>query len=288
MIPLYGGLFLYINLILLTIFNKLLNINDLQIFTFLDYQTFIFISLCFFISLVDDKTNISPYKRFFLFSLIFSLNIFFDNSLHITNLQLMNLIINFNNSFIMFLFMIFCFLSLSNALNFFDGINLQLALYTIVVFMTLYFFGVLNILAVIIIINLLFFIYYNYKSKIFLGDSGVILISYLMTIIFFKLHEQNDLDVSLILIILLVPGLDFIRVITSRILNKANPFTGDSTHLHHLIKKRFSILPTVFLIQLNIISPLIIFFYINNIYISLSLGIILYILLLNIPKFKKI
>ena len=53
-------------------------------------------------------------------------------------------------------FTAFCFLSLLNALNMFDGINLQLSLYSFFIFLILFLFYNFNIFSLILIIPLFF------------------------------------------------------------------------------------------------------------------------------------
>jgi UDP-GlcNAc:undecaprenyl-phosphate GlcNAc-1-phosphate transferase len=86
----------------------------------------------------------------------------------------------------------------------------------------------------------MFFLFLNFKKKVFLGDSGANLLSGLIAILFIKNFNINYLFKSdEILMIMLLPGLEIIRLFYLRILNKKNPFKADRNHLHYLILDKF-------------------------------------------------
>jgi UDP-GlcNAc:undecaprenyl-phosphate GlcNAc-1-phosphate transferase len=86
----------------------------------------------------------------------------------------------------------------------------------------------------------MFFLFLNFKKKVFLGDSGANLLSGLIAILFIKNFNVNYLFKSdEILMIMLLPGLEIIRLFYLRILNKKNPFKADRNHLHYLILDKF-------------------------------------------------
>ena len=62
-------------------------------------------------------------------------------------------------------------------MNMFDGINLQLLLFTLFVFIVFILKGFCSIFFSLLIFNLLFLIILNYKNKVYLGDGGAYLIS---------------------------------------------------------------------------------------------------------------
>ena len=67
----------------------------------------------------------------------------------------------------------------TNALNLFDGIDLQSGSYILIIFV--FFFILLNIeFLIILILSCILFLYLNYKREIFLGDSGTILIGFII------------------------------------------------------------------------------------------------------------
>ncbi|UNY97910.1 undecaprenyl/decaprenyl-phosphate alpha-N-acetylglucosaminyl 1-phosphate transferase [Zhouia spongiae] len=94
---------------------------------------------------------------------------------------------------------------------------------------------------------LLAFLYYNLsvKRKIFMGDTGSLLVGFIISLLTIKLlavpmedsfalpflRENTPI---IIISILIVPLLDTARVFIVRILNKRSPFSADRNHLHHL------------------------------------------------------
>ena len=140
--------------------------------------------------------------------------------------------INLGNNFSIF-FSILCVMLFVNAFNLFDGINLQSSLYGIFLLIyliskTLYFQ-----IALILIIPLLLIIYLNNKNKIFMGDSGTLFLgSIISLIVILNYTKFNLLKVDEIFILMLLPGIDMLRLFVQRIYNRKNPFLGDR-NLHH-------------------------------------------------------
>jgi UDP-GlcNAc:undecaprenyl-phosphate GlcNAc-1-phosphate transferase len=115
-----------------------------------------------------------------------------------------------------------------------DGINLQFSLYLILIILFITSKNP-NFIYFLILIPLLFFSFLNSRSKIFIGDSGTYSISFLLSYFFIKLFNSNLLNEAEIILILLIPGAELIRVFLIRIINKTSPFRGDRNHLHHYL-----------------------------------------------------
>jgi UDP-N-acetylmuramyl pentapeptide phosphotransferase/UDP-N-acetylglucosamine-1-phosphate transferase len=101
-VPLYGGIFLFLNLFLLLIISIF---DDQILYNFFDLKkkrdVFIFFSSCvflFILGLLDDKFKINPYLRFIIFFIIFLL-ISQEKNLRIEYIQL---------SIYYFVFLIIC------------------------------------------------------------------------------------------------------------------------------------------------------------------------------------
>jgi UDP-N-acetylmuramyl pentapeptide phosphotransferase/UDP-N-acetylglucosamine-1-phosphate transferase len=104
------------------------------------------------------------------------------------------------------------------------------------------------------------FLIYNLfgsKNKIFMGDTGSLLIGLLLSVICIKYNEfsinGNNYTYSfspiLSLAILSVPLFDMIRVFFIRILQKKSPFSPDNNHIHHqLLLFHFSHLKSTMII----------------------------------------
>ena len=108
-----------------------------------------------------------------------------------------------------------------NAFNMYDGINGQSGLYTITIFLFFIYKSHFIILSIIIIICSIFFLINNLKNKIFMGDSGSLTISFLFSILIINFYQnENSFVCEEIFIIMMLPGLDMIRLFFQRILKK--------------------------------------------------------------------
>jgi UDP-N-acetylmuramyl pentapeptide phosphotransferase/UDP-N-acetylglucosamine-1-phosphate transferase len=95
-----------------------------------------------------------------------------------------------------------------------------------------------------------FFIYnvFGKRDKIFMGDSGSLLLGYLLTAFVFRFCEINayhqvpewlqmNAAPAVAISVLMVPIFDTIRVSLTRIKKHRSPFQPDKNHIHHLLLK---------------------------------------------------
>ena len=170
----------------------------------------------------------------------------------------------------------------------FDGINLQSSSYSIFIFLCILFFYTNTLLIKILLISLVSFSYLNYKNKAFLGDSGSLLIAYVISYIFIKLYNFGFINYSdEVVIYMLIPGLDLIRLFIIRILKKRNPLSPDKLHLHHILISRFSQNKSLSIILSIISLPVILNYFEMNNFFSIIITIILYFSLLIAFKINK-
>jgi UDP-GlcNAc:undecaprenyl-phosphate GlcNAc-1-phosphate transferase len=152
-------------------------------------------------------------------------------------------------------FTIFCYLILFNAYNFTDGIN---GLAIIVALIWIIFLPTDNLsFKILFIPNLLVLLFFNLKGKIFLGNSGSLLISFFLAMQYIKAYNQETgLKADQIFIYFMIPGFDLIRLICSRILTKKSPMKGDMDHLHHLLIKKYSLTITLIIYSVILLLPI--------------------------------
>ena len=288
--PILGGLIVYLNLI--TYFFYIIFIdNSLQKILFLENSKmiFLFIFTCttiFLIGIFDDKFDISPHIRLVSFILLVSNFLYFDNSSLIETLNFSFNDISFELRKASFIFTLLCFLVFMISLNMYDGTNLQSSLFYF--YIIIYFLIQnleLNLFLLYIGISILFFSYKNFNGKTFLGDGGTYLLSFLFAYIIIHNHTHLDIKSDEIVMLIIFPIIDALRLYIVRIINKKNPFFPDQNHFHHLLKKRFNERNTIFLLTLILILPLTIYKLFNNSLFSLLIFIIFYIS--TILKFKK-
>ncbi|MEA3462960.1 MAG: MraY family glycosyltransferase, partial [Bacteroidota bacterium] len=145
----------------------------------------------------------------------------------------------------------FLFMALINSFNMIDGIDglasgigILVSLFFGIVFLKE---GLLSyaIISFSLATSLLTFFYFNVfsrKNKIFLGDTGSMLIGLLLSILAIKflnmesgspfLH-QNHASPAILLSVLIVPLFDTARVMVVRIYQGRSPFVADKIHIHH-------------------------------------------------------
>ena len=290
-IPLFGGIILIYNLLFFFLLDQSFNFNLLnKNFNTREYFSFyVGIILMFIIGIYDDKYNLSANKKLFINFFVILFLILLDDNLVIKELSFSFLentveLRNFSH-----LFTVLCILLFLNALNMFDGINLQVGFYCILIFFIFILKQSFISLSIILICILIIFLIYNFLNKIFLGDSGTNILAFVISYILIKSHNLNqEFTPEEIFVILSFPGLDMFRLFLLRILNGKSPFNSDRNHIHHLILKKFNSLQAFLIIQIFIILNLILFYVLENklniLLINLSSYLILFFIFTNRRK----
>ena len=265
--PLAGGTILIINIIIYfitIILNKKILLNEVFFNNYSELYIFIIATFTIFlVGLFDDKYNLSPNYKFLLLLIVVLNTLVFDRNLIISSINFSFFNETINAGKYSLYFTCFCFLVFLNAFNMFDGINAQASIYSIIIFCFISFFLIDSYLIKILLIYLVCYSYLNYKNKCFLGDSGSLLLAFLISYIFIKLYNINQIEFAdEIFIFMIIPGLDLIRVFFKRILNNKNPLRPDRTHLHHILISKFTYFQSLIIIQLIILIP-IVFLYLN-------------------------
>ncbi len=138
-----------------------------------------------------------------------------------------------------------------NLIDGIDGLAASLGILTMLVFGT-YFFAInyqaYALLAFAMAGSLAAFLIFNHHpAKIFMGDSGSLMIGLINAILVIKfINVAHDPQVTIPVTssvaigfaILIVPLLDTLRVFAIRIFNGKSPFTPDRNHVHHLLLDR--------------------------------------------------
>jgi len=135
-----------------------------------------------------------------------------------------------------------------NLIDGIDGLAASLGTLTMLVFGTYFFiagYQAYALVAYALAGSLVAFLIFNHHpAKIFMGDSGSLLIGLINAILVIKfINIATDPTVVLPLSsavaigfsILIVPLLDTLRVFAIRIANGRSPFTPDRNHVHHLL-----------------------------------------------------
>jgi UDP-GlcNAc:undecaprenyl-phosphate GlcNAc-1-phosphate transferase len=274
-----GGFYIYINFFFIFfLFNSNFYYdNKVYLFFF-----FLSATLVFLIGFLDDKYNLNYILRFIILSFSIAALIFIDSNLQIKNIHVdtfnLNINLNFIQSFIFTLFSVMIFIF---AFNMLDGIDLQIGFYTFFIFLIFIFKNLNLAIFLSFLVPLFFFLYLNFKKKVFLGDGGAYLLAFIISYFSIKNYNLNLLKVEEIILFMMLPGVDIIRIFFIRLSMKKNPFFGDLNHIHHIVINKYSLLTTVALIQLLNILPIIIFYLFGSFYVSLCIFLLIYFYLLK-------
>lgn len=289
-IALYGGLILIYNLLVFNILNFTVDLNlysEIYFTNTREYFSFFFgLLLCFIIGLLDDKFNISANTKLFSNSIVILIILIIDENLIIRELSFSFLDTSIELKNFSLFFTLLCILLFLNAINMFDGINLQCSIYCLVIFIILIYKNISHNLILVFIISLIFFIYLNSKNKTFLGDSGAQILGFVISYFFIKSYNlENAFKCDEIFIIMMLPGIDMFRLFLERLSKGFNPFRADNRHIHHLLINKIGYLRTLISLQGIIISQ-IYFYNLFNSLIIITFFITLYILFIFIVSKK--
>lgn len=281
-VPLTGGIIILSNALFALIWTLINqpNFENLSIFdSNFDLALFIISVLIFFlVGFIDDKYNVSANRRFLFVLLILIPIVILSDDLIIKKIEFSFTEFSFSLPYYVSVFWtILCFILYINAINMFDGINYQVGFYSI----SLSLFFLLNNYYILffsfILIGLITFIILNHKFRSFLGDSGSYLLAFIFGYFFIKIYNQTEyIKVDHIVLFMIIPGIDLIRLFVLRISKKQNPFKPDRNHLHHILSKKFDLINTNIIIQSLIIIPSILGFYFGFTYLFLFFQLIIY------------
>lgn len=181
-------------------------------------------------------------------------------------------------------FSIFTVLVIINAFNLIDGIDglaASMGIISSLAYGIYFYFFDPNfqhvILSVALTGALTGFLYYNKTpAKIFMGDTGSMLIGLVLAMLAIefintnlhfstKLYFRSYSAPTLAMSIIFVPLFDIIRVFMIRIFHGQSPFKPDKNHLHHLLLKLgYSHLKATFILSLFSILLIILAFYLHR------------------------
>ena len=290
-VSLLGGPLIFFPLIMIFIQSLFIeNIIFEKVFSFSKLEFYHLFFTCFLVFLVgffDDKKGLSANLKLITISIILLQILIFDYDLRVNDLRF-----DFNEysvelKKVSIFFTLFCFLLFMNAFNMFDGIDLQASLYALILLIILALKSVYINLIILIIFQIIFILYLNYKKKIFLGDSGSLLLSFLLGTMIIKSYNTNlgIFYADEIFLIMLLPGLELLRLAVFRIFKKKHPFVADNEHIHHYLLKKYSFLKTTLIIQSLYILPIIIYYTLGNIIFSFLISFLSYFLIIYKNKF---
>jgi UDP-GlcNAc:undecaprenyl-phosphate/decaprenyl-phosphate GlcNAc-1-phosphate transferase len=142
------------------------------------------------------------------------------------------------------LFTTLAIVAFTNAFNIIDGLDGLSGLIAIIIFLAFLFIGyenndkLMTTISVLFITTLIFFLIYNWNpAKVFLGDSGSLMIGFVISIL--GIRSLNYIEPISILYITSIPIIDAFFVYLRRILEGKPPFVADKLHCHHILLAYF-------------------------------------------------
>ena len=245
-VPTFGGVIFYVSYIVILFFAQNLDVNHVSVTLLAS------ISVLFFTGLLDDFRNLSP-KIKFLFQIIGVAILMFQPDFRIVSLHgflgvyEIPMAISVAGS-------MFFLLALINAFNLIDGID-GLSGITGIIIASFYSFMLFNLghyfylsISLATIGTLLAFLRFNFsiKRKIFMGDTGSLVIGLVLGLLTLKLmavgdaaHNSLSFNRSQLPLffagVLFIPTLDTIRVMLLRFTRGVSMFKPDRNHIHHIL-----------------------------------------------------
>lgn len=243
-----------------------------------NFSLIILILFFFTLGIYDDKFSMKSYTRLLLSFFSILILVLLNDNFNIKELRFSFSDYKISLGNLSILFTILCILLFINACNMFDGINLQFGFYILLLIVIFYNKGVLENLLIIMSIFCFFFLYFNFKKILFIGNNGTLVVGVLFSLLFIKFYNVED---SLfysdeIFLYMSILGFDLIRVSFSRLLKGRNMFESDDNHIHHLLLKKFSFFYSTLLVQILIIFPIIFSFLTKNYIITCFISLAAY------------
>ena len=216
------------------------------LFFSLDNLFIFYVGLVFILGIFSDLFFLkSPLVRITLQTIVVFFSVhFLSIEILSTKIFVIDYLLNYK-SFSLF-FTTFCLLILMNGTNFIDGLNTLVVGYflsVISVLVYLYytisinldFLYLINLFVVLIVIY-----FFNFFSKIYLGDSGALVLGYIMGVYLIN-FSANNINISPFFMALLLwyPAFENFFSIIRKILFKTQPFHPDNFHLHQLVYSFF-------------------------------------------------
>lgn len=207
--------------------------------------------ILFFVGLKDDLINMNPWKKIAA-EVAAGLIVALFTDLHFTSFHGF-LGITVIPAWVSYFTTIFLIVLIINAVNLVDGIDGLAASIGIIASL---FFGTWFLLSgdygyttmsAALLGALVVFVFYNMTDgpkKIFMGDTGSLIIGFTLAVMAIRFNEINATDrtfynlvsaPSVSIAVLIVPLFDTLRVIILRLRDHQNVFTADNRHVHHMM-----------------------------------------------------
>jgi UDP-GlcNAc:undecaprenyl-phosphate GlcNAc-1-phosphate transferase len=234
--PLIGGIALMVPLLLVALVESIAHGGTDGIFESLVVVGGGFLVLGWY----DDRHHIQPGVRLLVSTALFGVVILLQPDLALTALDLGIVVPLW---FFAFPFTILCLVGLQNAINMADGTNgllIGLSMFWTACLL-MYAPEHLLLYLTLMLLGLAILLVYNVVGALFMGDAGSYAIGGSIGVLMLYTHHSagGDLPMLTVLVWLLVPVLDCLRVMATRALHLRSPLKADENHLHHRLARQW-------------------------------------------------
>ena len=236
--PMVGGIALMVPLLLVALVEANWSRGDADIFT-----TLLLIGAGFLLlGLYDDRHHVQPGLRLLISAALFGSVILLQPSLALTELDLGGPVV-VPLGVIVFPFTVLCLVGLQNAINMADGMNgllIGLSMFWTACLLA-YVPDHLSPYLTLMLLGLIILLLYNLAGALFLGDAGSYAIGGTIGILMIYTYQSGEgaLPMLTVVLWLLVPVVDCLRVILMRVLQRRSPLEPDKNHLHHRLARHW-------------------------------------------------
>lgn len=249
--------------------------------------------LLFFIGIKDDVIGVSAFKKFFIQCMAAGIIVFLAD-IRLTSLHG---ILGFNtlDDNLSYGLSLLTILMITNAINLLDGLDGLAGSISVLIlsvlginFLSL---GTLSgtaygLVSFSMVGGILGFLRYNFhKATVFMGDTGSLLLGFVISVLSVEFVEMGSYESmpALAIAILIVPIFDTLRVFSLRTIKGRSPFSPDKNHLHHvLLQFGLSQRQTVLVLSAFNIVVIVIIFYLHKVDVTLLLfSMLLFILIVS-------
>jgi UDP-N-acetylmuramyl pentapeptide phosphotransferase/UDP-N-acetylglucosamine-1-phosphate transferase len=207
------------------------------------------VMIMFFVGLKDDIVSLSASKKLVAEVMVAGILIFlghfrFTNLHGFMGIETIPLI----PSVLLSGFVMIVFINAFNLIDGIDGLAAGLSMFAATVFGVWFFlsghfeFSIVSFSLVGALLGFFFFNVYGRRNKIFMGDTGSLILGTIMSVLVIQFNEFNiDQTAPFTILsapavsfgILIYPLMDTLRVFSIRIIQKKSPFSADKNHTHH-------------------------------------------------------
>jgi UDP-GlcNAc:undecaprenyl-phosphate/decaprenyl-phosphate GlcNAc-1-phosphate transferase len=236
--PMVGGIALMVPLLLVALVEANWSSGHIEIFTMLLLIGAGFLLL----GLHDDRHHIKPGLRLLVSAALFGAVALLEPGLVLTELDLGGPVLIPLGVFA-FPFTILCLVGLQNAINMADGMNgllIGLSMFWVASLLK-YAPDFLSLFLMLMLLGLAILLLYNLAGALFLGDAGSYAIGGTVGILMIYVYQSagGALPMLTVVLWLLVPVIDCLRVMVMRLLHRRSPFEPDKNHLHHRLARHW-------------------------------------------------